>query len=789
MPAHHTDVRPTFNVDPRIFNPIYLKHCFRNHSRIQIRYGGSSSGKSKYTLGQETVLNLLGGHNYLVLRKVDKTIKKSVDAEVCAGISEMNLKKYFKTNKSEMTVDCRLNDCQAVFSGQDDPEKIKSIRPKKGVFTRAILEEATEFERGDLKQIQRRLRGEISLKKCIILLFNPILKSHWIYDEFFKGLWQDDKQYMERGGVSILKTTYKDNRFLSKDDIDVLENETDKYWHDVYTLGNWGILGNLIYTNWEVRSFDKFGFDSYNNGLDWGFSKDQFAVGRFHLDFKKKELYVCGEIYERGLTNKPAAERTLELIGKDQVVADSAEPKSIVEFQGYGVNIIGAPKGKGSIEYDIKWLQQFKIIIHPDCYNFQNEIAKYKWIEDKNGNVLPKPVDKDNHLCFVAGTLITTQRGQIPIEKITINDKVLTPIGWRNVLASGFTGIELVKTYKFSNGKTLVCTPKHKIFAHRKGFAPIDCMRYGIKIYPCQKNHILFLMGKSIVGTAYIMYLLAVSLMGAKDYMLLSGKVLTGVFQRATMYTIKIWTKLITKLKTLKYLNVLNTSNSIEKNGVPNDYKNKENGAQELGHLQKHGTQAQKVKRGIKSMEYFWRLKEKNLKQWFMSVISAIKNIPQQKLTRNFVLIIVSLLIDVQDILTILLKPVLFAAKNFLRININLPKPAVILVGISSDTEVKRKVYNLTVKDCAAYFANGILVRNCDCLRYAFEFENQHLGFAQTDKVTASTETLIEQYKQERKNPNRDFAKLAAIEDALHIDYTKLGEIPAEEGDPVTGYL
>jgi phage terminase large subunit len=296
-----------------------------------------------------------------------------------------------------MAIEC-INGAQAIFVGLEDQERIKSIRPKIGVFTYTVLEEATEFERADLKQIRKRLRGKSEYKKKIILLFNPILKSHWIYEDFFTGLWDESKQHVEHADVSILKTTYKDNRFLAPDDIAELENETDKYWHDVYTLGNWGILGNLVYTNWETRDFDASQFSDFYYGLDWGFANDQFAVAKFHIDFKKKLLYVCGEIYETGLTNEPAAKKTKELVENGQVVADSSEPKSIIEFQQYGVNIIGAPKGKGSIEHDIRWLQQFKIIIHPTCYFFQSEISKYKYIEDKNGNVLPKPIDKDNHL-------------------------------------------------------------------------------------------------------------------------------------------------------------------------------------------------------------------------------------------------------------------------------------------------------------------------------------------------------------------------------------------------------
>nr|WP_308742786.1 phage terminase large subunit [uncultured Anaerocolumna sp.] len=59
-------------------------------------------------------------------------------------------------------------------------------------------------------------------------------------------MWEDNKQYTEKDNISILKTTYKDNKFLTEDDIAALENETDKYYYKVYTLGNWGVLGAVI---------------------------------------------------------------------------------------------------------------------------------------------------------------------------------------------------------------------------------------------------------------------------------------------------------------------------------------------------------------------------------------------------------------------------------------------------------------------------------------------------------------------------------------------------------------
>ncbi len=386
-------------IDPAVFNDIYLKHQFNNNNRYQIYFGGSSSGKS-VSLAQRTVLDILAGkRNYLVVRNVQSTIKRSCLNEIMKAISSFNLSKYFDVNKTDMIITCNLNDMQILFCGLDDVEKVKSITPKKGVITDIWVEEATECEKKDIKQLDKRLRGRSEVVKRLTLSFNPILKDHWLYGEYF-DIWEDDKQYVEKDNVSILKTTYKDNRFLEQDDIAALENETDKYYYEVYTLGNWGTLGAVIFKNWKVEDFSNIEstFDNYRHGIDWGFAEDPFAYIKSHYDKTRKRLYICDEIEAVDLLNSESAPMVKKKAGKDRVICDSAEPKSVAEYKSLGVNAKGAKKGPGSVEYGIKFLQGLEIIIHPRCKAFKNEINKYKYKEDKNGNVLPVPVDKDNHL-------------------------------------------------------------------------------------------------------------------------------------------------------------------------------------------------------------------------------------------------------------------------------------------------------------------------------------------------------------------------------------------------------
>lgn len=384
-------------VDEGVFNAVYLPHL-NNLSRTQIIYGGSSSGKSVF-IAQRCVLDVAkGGRNYLVCRQVARTIKNSVFAQITRIINEWGLGNLFTVNKSDYIITC-ANGYQIIFVGLDDVEKIKSIVPAKGAWTDIWLEEATETDRASVKQLEKRQRGgDESTPKRMTLSFNPILQSHWIYSEYFSGL--DDHEKHETETLSVLKTWYIHNRFLTPDDIRDLENETDPYYYNVYTLGNWGVLGNVIFKNWRTEDLlpMRDQFTNHKHGLDFGFSSDPAALIATHYDKAHKTIYVYDELYETGLTNDVLATILKEKVERRPVVCDSAEPKSIQELRGHGVLALPARKGKDSVLYGIQWLQQQTIVIDSRCINTRNELSQYKWKEDAAGNALPVPIDRNNHL-------------------------------------------------------------------------------------------------------------------------------------------------------------------------------------------------------------------------------------------------------------------------------------------------------------------------------------------------------------------------------------------------------
>ena len=213
--------------------------------------------------------------------------------------------------------------------------------------------------------------------------------------EYFKN-WNDQSTLVDTDDLLIFKTTHIDNEFLAQEDRNDLERETDEYFYNVYTLGNWGVLGDVIFKNWKVDNLSGRELAPTHNGLDFGFSSDPAAA--LTTTRKDKTIYITDELYERGLTNDVLAAELKLMIERDYIKCDSAEPKSIAELQQYGINALSAQKGKDSVVHSIQWLQQQEIIVDSRCVNMIQEFQQYQWKKDKDGNSIRQPVDKNNHL-------------------------------------------------------------------------------------------------------------------------------------------------------------------------------------------------------------------------------------------------------------------------------------------------------------------------------------------------------------------------------------------------------
>lgn len=373
----------------KVVNPAYY-HLLKDRKYINVLYGGASSGKSHF-VDQRIVFRVIveDGHNYLVLRKVDRTNRISTFSLTQQVINQFGMSDLFTINKSDMTITCKVNDNQIIFKGLDNREKLKSITCIKGNITDIWIEEATEINIDDWKQVTLRLRGKSKYPKQITLTFNPIDNLSWAKRVFFDMPYPKDK-------CTIMKSTYKDNCYLEQSDKEAIERlkKEDPTFYKIYALGEWGSLGNLVFSNYVIEDFKyrSKDFDAIYAGMDFG-TNHPFAIEI--IGVKDGELYIFNEIYMRGLTNNDIICKNEEekVLTKNMIcVADSAEPDRIKEWQQAGYKVTPAKKGKDSVRYGLDFLRRKRIHIHKNCAGVAAEFQTYSWKQDKDGNVLDEPV-------------------------------------------------------------------------------------------------------------------------------------------------------------------------------------------------------------------------------------------------------------------------------------------------------------------------------------------------------------------------------------------------------------
>jgi len=358
-------------------NPRFQELLSDNH-RLRVLKGGAASGKS-YDVAIEVLFKMLSqpGHRYLVVRKVAKTIRHSVYDLLVAIISSWRMTELFRFHQTDMMITCIVNGNVLLCAGLDDVEKLKSIHG----ITDIWIEEASEISETDFNQLNLRLRGETKYKKQITLTLNPISALHWIKGRFFDRHEPDTLTH---------HSTYKDNRFLDSDTITMLEGITDPYFRSVYVDGEWGVLGNTVFTNFVIEEFDAVELENVCNGMDFGWAH---ANALERIGFYDGELYSFDEVYGKGWTNPDFIRESAEYFGSElrewPITADSANPDKIEEWRREGYMVDPAKKGSGSLTYGVDYLSSMRWHIHATkCPALAKEVPVFKRREDKDGNVM-----------------------------------------------------------------------------------------------------------------------------------------------------------------------------------------------------------------------------------------------------------------------------------------------------------------------------------------------------------------------------------------------------------------
>jgi len=348
-----------------------------SNKRIVACQGGTRSGKTM------SILTVLiewcytyqdAGYVIDVIRASFPSLRASVYRDFLGILEREKWYDERNHNKTENTYTLFGNLWR--FMSADQPQKLRGV-----ARNYAFLNEANELTLETFRQVSFRCTDKLFLD------WNPSEEYHWLYDEI---LTRDDCDYF--------KTTYLDNPYLNKEtvaEIERLKHTDANYWR-VYGLGERGQSKATIFESHIYEELpENARFVAW--GLDWGFSADPTSLVKvMRVD---QDLYIEQHLYTGGLTNQDIIQemKQLGIARHDEIIADSAEPKSIEEIHRAGFNIKKSKKGPDSIRKGIDLMRRHKLYIHKESVDTQKEFRNYKWKTDRNNRTLPIPEDAWNH--------------------------------------------------------------------------------------------------------------------------------------------------------------------------------------------------------------------------------------------------------------------------------------------------------------------------------------------------------------------------------------------------------
>jgi len=291
-------------------------------------------------------------------------------------------------NKSDWT--CKINGNMITFFGLND-DSMRVYGFATDIF---FINEAISTYRNTFDQLEQRC-NEFWLADC-----NPSEPNSWVY------------QLPLRDDVTEFRSTYKDNPFLPKTIISKIESY-EPTEHNIAQgtadARKWCIYGQgqiykgkeIIYPDWDLFDEDPTEFDYAFYGLDWGFNDPLACI----------KIWVAGnDLYAREIIYASGIEKMEDIIMmlKDQqdlrehktyLVCDTNEPRSILTLQREGLPAMKAKKTGGILD-GIRKVNSYRIHVHKDSKNIQNEFNNYKFkVDSKTETIIDVPVDKDNHAC------------------------------------------------------------------------------------------------------------------------------------------------------------------------------------------------------------------------------------------------------------------------------------------------------------------------------------------------------------------------------------------------------
>ncbi len=295
----------------------------------------------------------------------------------------------------------KLNGSDFIFKGLHQNEQ--SIKSIEGIDI-AWVEEAQTVSESSIEVLTPTVRKPGSQ---IIYTYNRLLEDDPVHQRLvIEG----------RPNTLVINVNYDISlKYNYMPDVMKLEMEDDKERRPSLFKHKW--LGepnskeSKIYKDWVF--LDEFPHEARLEriGIDFGYSNDPTAI--IYVYYYNGGYILDEVLYQKGVSNKEIAD-TLKNNSLSLVIADSAEPKSIDELKLYGINVLPATKGPGSVNQGIQAVQNQRISISKRSVNILKEYNKYLWQTDKEDKIINEPIDNFNHamdaIRYAITSLVSTNR-------------------------------------------------------------------------------------------------------------------------------------------------------------------------------------------------------------------------------------------------------------------------------------------------------------------------------------------------------------------------------------------
>lgn len=350
--------------------------------------GGRGSGKSHEIGGYITERTTIEPDLSVVcIREIQKSIQFSSKLLIEGKIREYNLQEYYEIIKTEIR--SKIGSGIYIFQGMQD-HTADSIKSLEG-FKLAWYEEAQNMSFRSLKLLRPTIRAQGSQ---IIFTWNPETPEDPI--EKFCNDMKDDPSAL------IIHVNYDQNPFLPDTLKEEMELDKRRYPEDFdhIWLGDYNFKKDeRVFHHYSIEECEPSFDDDLYYGADWGFSQDPTTLLRAWIKEETRTIYVDHQVDGIGveIDHTPALFDKVPESRLHFIRGDNARPEMISYLNRQGFKVKAVEKGKGSVEDGIEWLRSYNIVVHPRCELLHKELRLYSYQKNRNGDILPKVEDKNNH--------------------------------------------------------------------------------------------------------------------------------------------------------------------------------------------------------------------------------------------------------------------------------------------------------------------------------------------------------------------------------------------------------